>query len=298
MEMIEVEAFVTIARVGGFTRAAEALHLSQPAISRRIELLERELGAPLFERVHGGIRLTDAGRAFLPHAQAVLLAVRDGAEAVRAVAHEDRGVVTLALVGTLANAQLTEHLRRFREVYPAIRLTLHTARSDEVSALVLAGDAQLGLRYGDDPHPDLVCVRVHEEAMVIVASAHHQLSEDGPLRPEALVGLPWVAFPTGKGEAADAYTQLFTRQLHAAGLAGAEVISIDSLTAQKRLIEAGFGLGMLPISSIEEERRLGTLRVLDVPALAAATPIVRIHRRRGYMGRAVRRLAETLAEAW
>ena len=59
MEMIEIEAFVTIAESGTFTRAAEALHCSQPAISRRIELLERELGAPLFERIHSGVRLTD-----------------------------------------------------------------------------------------------------------------------------------------------------------------------------------------------------------------------------------------------
>ena len=61
MELNEIEAFVTINRAGGFTRAAELLHLSQPAVSRRIELLERELGAPLFERLSNGIRLTEAG---------------------------------------------------------------------------------------------------------------------------------------------------------------------------------------------------------------------------------------------
>jgi DNA-binding transcriptional LysR family regulator len=75
MELSELEAFVTISRAGGFTRAAELLHLSQPAISRRIELLERELGAPLFERLPSGIRLTEAGLALLPYAQQVLAAV-------------------------------------------------------------------------------------------------------------------------------------------------------------------------------------------------------------------------------
>ena len=85
MELSEIEAFVAISRAGGFTRAALLLHLSQPAISRRIELLERELGAPLFDRFPGGIRLTQAGESFLPYAQQVLSAMEDGKGAVHAL---------------------------------------------------------------------------------------------------------------------------------------------------------------------------------------------------------------------
>jgi len=298
MEMIEIEAFIAIVEHRGFTRAAEAIHLSQPAMSRRIELLERELGTPLFERTHDGARLTDAGVAFLPYARQALAATRDGKSAVAALEHEDVGAVTLALVGTLADTRLTARLARYRAAHPLVRLVLATGRSHEVSAMVLDGDAHLGLRYDADTHPDLVCVQVHEERMVIVASMQHGPSGDGPHAPEALAGLPWVAFPRGKGVAEDPYTRRFARQLHAVGLGDAETIGIDSLTAQKRLIEAGFGIGSLPISSTEEERRLGTLRILDVPALASAIPIVRIHRRTGYLGHAARVLSASLAEAW
>src|SRR5438874_8374751 len=108
MEVDQVEAFVAIVRRGGFTRAAATLHLSQPAISRRLLLLERELGAPVFERIRSGVVLTDAGRAFLPHAEALLASMRDGIEAVRALHGADRGAVTLAVVGTLASSPLTE----------------------------------------------------------------------------------------------------------------------------------------------------------------------------------------------
>src|SRR5262245_61742083 len=79
----EIEAFVSIARLGGFARAADALHRSQPAISRRIEMLEDQLSTPLFDRVRGGVVLTEAGRSFLPHAESVLATLKDGAEAVR-----------------------------------------------------------------------------------------------------------------------------------------------------------------------------------------------------------------------
>src|ERR1051326_7159267 len=145
MELSEIEAFVTIHRLGGFTRAATGLSVSQPAISRRIELLERELGAPLFERLPTGVRLTAAGQAFLPYAQQALAATQDGAAAVRALEEEEQGTlcVTLALVGTLASTRLTRQLQTFREAYPRVRLLLRTARSDEVSDLVQQGDALL-----------------------------------------------------------------------------------------------------------------------------------------------------------
>ncbi|HKV44556.1 MAG TPA: LysR family transcriptional regulator, partial [bacterium] len=107
MELDHVEAFLTIVRRGGFTRASSSLHLSQPAISRRIHLLERELGAPLFERIRSGVVLTDAGRAFLPHAEALLASMRDGIDAVDALRGTSGGAVTLAVVGTLASTTLT-----------------------------------------------------------------------------------------------------------------------------------------------------------------------------------------------
>src|ERR1051326_4966403 len=129
VELDHVEAFVAIVRRGGVTRAASALHLSQPAVSRRLDLLEREVGAPLFDRMRAGLTLTEAGRTFLPHAEAVLASVRDGLDAVRALDRPDTGRVTLALVGTHASTALTARLQRFRRAYPGARLVLRTALS-------------------------------------------------------------------------------------------------------------------------------------------------------------------------
>ena len=166
MELDQVEAFVAIVRRGGFTRAAATLHLSQPAVSRRLDLLERELGRPLFDRTRGGAQLTEAGRAFLPHAETLLASMRDGVEAVRALERSDRGTVTVALVGTLANTLLTARLQRFRDAHRQVRLELRTALSREVSALVRRGDAALGLRYFPDPDPDIVSLPLYREALL------------------------------------------------------------------------------------------------------------------------------------
>ncbi len=297
MEIDHVEAFVAIVRRGGFSRAAATLHLSQPAISRRVHLLEHELGAPVFERMPTGVVLTEAGRAFLPHAEALLAALRDGRDAVGALRGASRGAVTLAVVGTLASTGLTERLRRFREAHPAVDLRIRTALSVEVSALVRRGDATLGLRYQIDPHPDLVSTTIHHEMLVPVCSAHHRLARARRIEVRALAGETWLAFPPRHDGGREPYSSAFQEKLAAAGLSASEVIPIDSLTAQKRMVEAGFGLALLPASSVDEELRAGTLCALPVPALRASVPVVLIHRRRAFQSGATRALAAMLT-AW
>jgi DNA-binding transcriptional LysR family regulator len=297
MQLDHVETFLAIVRGGGFTRASAALHLSQPAVSRRVHLLERELGAPLFDRMRGGAVLTDAGQAFLPHAEALLASMRDGMEAVGSLRGAGRGVVTLAVVGTLASTTLTEGLRRFRHAHAGIDLRLRTALSAEVSSLVLRGDATLGLRYGPDPHRDLVSSIVHHEPLVPVCWPRHRLARSRRVDTRALTGEPWITFPPRPGAPHEPYTSTLTQRLAACGLHESEIIPIDSLTAQKRLVEAGFGLALLPASSIDDELRAGTLRPLRVAAMRATIPVVLIHRRRAFQSGATRALAAML-KAW
>jgi len=295
MELDHVEAFLAIARSGGFARGSAVLHLSQPATSRRIQLLEAELGAPLFDRLGRGVTLTEAGRAFLPHAQALLASMRDGIDAVNAVRGTGHGTVTLALVGTLASSSLTARLSRLCQEHPGLDLRLRTALSAEISALVLRGDAALGLRYGTDPDPGLVSVIIHQERLVPVCPPGHPLAAGGTDLAAALAGQRWLAFPPRPG-APDAYAVALQQLLAAHGLGAAEILPIDSLTAQKRMAEAGFGLAILPESSLDEELRTGTLRAIDAPALTATIPVALIRRRNAFQTGAARALAAALTD--
>ena len=117
MNLDELQTFVSIAKLGGVTRAASQLHRSQPAITRRVKLLEDQLGVPLLERGPDGSMLTEAGRTFLPYAEAILAALNDGAQAGQALQREDHGAVSLAIVGTLAGTTIVEQLRRFSARY-------------------------------------------------------------------------------------------------------------------------------------------------------------------------------------
>lgn len=291
MELDHVQAFLEIVRSGGFARASAGLHLSQPAISRRIQLLERELGAPLFDRQDRGAALTDAGRAFLPHARALLASMRDGIEAVTATRDGDLGAVTLALVGTLASSRLTARLRAHRDARPGLDLRLRTALSAEVSALVLRGEAGLGLRYRTDPDPALTSVVIDEERLVPVCPPGHPLERAG------LAGLArerWLTFPHQPDDPAEPYAAAVRQVLAAGGLGAAEIVPVDSLTAQKRMVEAGFGLAVLPESSLDEELRAGTLRPVLAPGLTATIPVVLIRRRHAFTSGAVRALIAAL----
>jgi len=297
VEIDQVQAFVAIVRGGGFTRAASILHLSQPAVSRRLDLLERELGAPLFERIRSGVILTEAGRTFLPHAEGLLACMRDGLDSVRALHQVDRGTITLALVGTLASTTLTACLERFREAHPRVELRLRTALSQEVSVLVRRGDATLGLRYGADPHPEMLATPIYDEPMMVVCSPRHRLARHRRVAPAALGAERWVAFPPRSDAFYDPYPWSLQNRLAAWGLSPAEIIPIDSLTAQKRMVEAGFGLALLPESSVDEELRTGTLRAMRISGTRVTIPVLLIHRRRAYLSGAARALMAELA-AW
>src|SRR5262249_21314516 len=102
----------------------------------------------------------------------------------------------------------------------------------------------------------------------------------------------WIGFPIGRGR--ESFGHVLSRQLLAAGLDDAKVSIIDSLTAQKRLVQAGFGIAMVPESSVRDELRLGSLAQIDAPAIRTSIPIALIHRREGYLNTAARSLIDLL----
>jgi DNA-binding transcriptional LysR family regulator len=295
MNLHDLETLVSIAQLGGVTRAAGQLNRSQPAITRRIKILEDQLGVPLLERGRNGAMLTEAGRIFLPYAEAVLAALKDGTQAVQALEGDDRGAVSLAIVGTLAGTTVVEQLRRFSARHRNARLMLRTANSFEVSDMVRRGEVSLGLRYFADPSPELISRQISQERIVVVCSARHKwggkrLRDPGQLRADQ-----WFSLPMTRHR--DSFAHLVTRQLASAKLDDVQVMTIDSLTAQKRLIEADIGIALLPESSVQEELRLGTLRTIDISDLQTTVPIHVLYRKSGYLTGASRTLLSLISNA-
>jgi DNA-binding transcriptional LysR family regulator len=281
-------------RAGGVSNAAGRLNRSQPAISRRITLLEEKLGAPLFDRVSTGFALSQAGEALLPYAERVLAALKDAAAAVEELRAGAAGSISVAVVGTLANAKLTSTLKYFAETHPKVVVALRTATSAEVSEYVRRGEAVIGLRYFEDTSPDLICRTLTPEKLVVACSSDHRLAGGKVRSLRSLKSERWLAFTERparqEASAANIAAQFLTRNV-----ADFNWTPVDSLTAQKRLIEAGFGMALLPESSITEELARKSIATIKVVDLQAANPVSMIMRSGGYLSAASRALLDILA---
>jgi DNA-binding transcriptional LysR family regulator len=276
---------------GGISNAAKALHRTQPAISRRIALLEQELGMPLFERVAGRTVLSDAGRVMVPYAERAVAATQDAEHAVRALARPDSGPVALAVVGTLAGGQLSEIMKRFARDHPDVNLTLRTATSAEVSDLIRRGEATIGLRYDRDPSRDLDCEVLFAERLQVVCAPDHPRAGRRVKKLADLRGERWIAFPVVPGRREISASHVFALfQTH--GLGDVAWTPVDSLTAQKRLVEAGLGIALLSQSNAAEELKSGALRSIGVGDLTARHDVVAVTRRGGFLSAASRRLLD------
>lgn len=292
MDFEHLRAFLSIAHAGGFSPASAALHRSQPALSRRIAQLEHEVGAELFVRRASGVTLTQAGEALAPYAERALAALGDCDAVMASLRKGAAGPLSVAIVGTLASAPFAANLQRFARAHPDVALTLRTAGSADVSALVRAGDANIGVRYHRDRDAALSYKHISDEELIVVAPPAHPLVKRGVAQLADLANERWLAFPpTREGVQDSVFAHFRTR-----GVTDLVWTPIDSLTAQKRLAEAGFGLALLPRASVTEELAAKTLAPLRVSDLQAANPVFMVTRRGGYLSPAAHALIALLAQ--
>lgn len=258
---------------GNYTKAAAMLQISQPAGSRRISLLESDLDCVLFERGRGGARPTPAGEAFAPFARRVIGELRAGIRAVQDIRFGEHGSLTLAIAGTIPNTRLMQRLRDFRQKYPTAQLTISTGTSDEVSGMVAIGDADVGLRYFAGNNPALESQAIAQEPGAIVAANPTSLLDVETYTPEHLSACPWIMFPVGEGSSGEPLAVRGMEALVAAGIRPNNIVRIDGLSAQKRLVASDFGLALMQLSAVEDEVAAGTIQRIDTQVVNVVFPI-------------------------
>jgi DNA-binding transcriptional LysR family regulator len=296
MDIDALRTCLAIHRHGGISPAAETLHRTQPAITRRLAVLEASLGTPLFERGAKRLILTQAGRALLPFAERAIAALQDAQAAVRDVASAQSGDVKLAIVGTLADARLAEVLRRLRERRPRVIVNLTTATSRRVSRAVARGEVDIGVRYETDPAPELELVALAPEPMAVICAPDHRYAGQkvdlAHLREER-----WLAFPSAPDRALTSPAHVYGLFL-ARGFGEIAWTPIDSLTAQKRLVEAGLGVAMVASSAVDEERTRGTLALIEVEGQTPSQSVSLVTRKGGFLSQAAIELIALITEAF
>ncbi len=293
MDSEALHTFLTIYQKRSFSEAADHLGRSQPAISRRIALLEEELGTPLFDRTTNGIVLSQAGHVLLPYAERVIAAIRDCEQAMITLHSGETGPLSIAVVGTLANANLTSVLKQFSEKFPDVELTIRTDTSGEISKLVKNGQATIGIRYFKDHDPDIDCVEITKEHLQIACAPDHPLAGKTIKSLQTLSQEHWLAFPNTYRVRESSSDNIFAHFL-THGIPEINWTPIDSLTAQKRLIEANFGIAFLPESAITEELSSKTISTIKIKGFKSYNPVYLITRKKSYLSPATTKLIDLM----
>lgn len=260
MDIQELEAFWWIAQTGSFNRAAERLYLTQPSVTARIQALEKELGQPLFERKPRGVRLTDAGRVLLPHAERVLQDIRKARQAVNDLQSATGGTLSLGSALTTSTYTLPDILARFKTSYPAVEVAVRTGRSQQIQQMVLEDTVQLGLVHSPLANqPDISSLPLYEEPIVLVAHPRHPLAERRVVTPDQLVNEPFITSDRSAG-----YWALVEQFLAGVGLVPRVTMELDSIEATKKMVMMGLGLAMLPQGTVDSELKSGGLAVVPL----------------------------------
>lgn len=282
MNIAELEAFLAVYDEGTYTRAAELLGISQPAVTRRVSLLESDLECRLFERGRHGARATPPGEAFAPYARRAIGELKAGARAMNQMQAGESGKLTLAIAGTIPNTRLMKHLRAFRMQNPQSQLIIHTGTSNDVSEMVANGEADIGLRYFPSDNLVLTSHLVANERGSIVAANPTSLLDTTNASFEKLAECPWIMFPTGDGSSGEPIANRVLESLSAAGIRPAHITRIDGLSAQKRLVAADFGLAVMQESAVADELTAGTIQQVNSEVVSVDFPIYLVIRRHGY----------------
>ena len=258
MEIPQLEAFVAVGTFGGFRRAADALRVSQPAISARIKALEDSLGVALFERAKTGLALSPAGRALRPHAEQLLQVVAHARQAVHDLRPSSGGALTIAAALSICTYLLPDVLKRFQAAHPKTKITVRSGHSKEVLEMVLAGDAELGLARSLQ-HPEIETVSLREDPLVLVATPGSPMARIGRARLDVSAGQPLILFDRGSSD-----WTLTLGLFRRAGLVPNVVLEVESIEAAKRMVERGIGIAFLPQLALVREIRRGQLIAIDL----------------------------------
>ncbi len=258
MEFRELESFLSAARIGSFRGAARASFVSQPSLSARIKSLERDLRTPLFHRMGRGVRLTEAGEAFLPFAERVFEFLDKGREAVRQTLDEQEGTITIGSARTIGTYMLPPTLERFQRRHPQVSARIRTGRSTDVLAMIIDGVVDVGLSRGL-VHPDVHSIYLYDEEIVLVTHPDHRFAEAGHARISEVARQPLILY-----DPSSTYFLLITQACREAGIVPKIETTLDSIEATKRMVALGLGVSFVPRSSIRSEIEQGTLQPIEM----------------------------------
>jgi len=284
-----LQVFYSVARHLSFTKAAESLHMTQPAVTFQVRQLEEQFNTRLFDRTHNRINLTEAGERVHHYAKQIFELYSRMEGEVRALTGEVSGVVILGASTTIAEYMLPPLLGAFKRKFPDVVIRLRVSNTDGIVAMVEDNEIDLGVVEAPVSNKSLVVEVCRIDRLVAVLPPEHELAGRASLPVADVLKYPFIAREEGSGTREVTFDYLRGAGLEPANLT--LVMELGSPESIKGAIEAGMGISILSRSTIGKELQLGTLTCVELePPLER--PFSFVHQKQKFRVRAIEELLD------
>lgn len=279
-----LQVFYTVARLLSFTKAAEELHMTQPAVTFQVRQLEEQYNTRLFDRTHNRISLTEAGKKVYECGERIFEIYSEMDNAVRQLTGDISGVLILGASTTIAEYMLPVLLGDFKAEHPDVTVRLKVANTDGIVSQVENNAIDLGVVEAPVTNKNLVVEECSTDQLVVIVPPGHELANEDVIPLIRLGDFPFICREEGSGT-----REVMLESMHVAGMAEGDLnvsMELGSLEAIKGAVEAGMGISVISSATIQKEVKLGTL-----VAIKTEPPIVRpfsfVHQKQKFRMRAM-----------
>jgi len=270
-----LKVFHTVAKLLSFTKAAEALHMTQPAVTFQVRQLEEYFNTRLFDRTHNKVNLTPAGERVAEFAERIFDLYSEMENSVRDLTGEISGALTIGASTTIAEYMLPALLGEFKNRYPDINLRLKVSNSEGIVSMVEHNVIDLGVVESQVSNKNLIVEVCHDDQLVVVAAPDHELVKRGAkVKAAEIVKYPFVSREEGSGTREVIMQYLIDKNVNPGEMNFC--LELGSPEAIKGAVEAGMGITIISRSIIDKELKLNTLCELQLdPPLSRPFSFVR-----------------------
>lgn len=254
----QIECFLAVARTGNLSRAAEEMFLTQPTLTARLKALEEELGDQLFVRTSRGMRLTEAGREFMPYAERIVGILHEGKRHLEELRGITGGRLVLGASPGVGTYALPGLLERFSGAYPRVSVSVKTGHSEDILEMTLREEVQLGLTRAMS-HPEIESLPLYQDELVLIVDPDHRFTRRGSAS-LAEIGEEQLIFFDNDSSYYD-QTQTMFRD---AGFRELRTMEVDNIEAAKRMVEHRLGVAFLPRTAVVRSVAAGNLVIVAV----------------------------------
>lgn len=263
MNIENIEAFVYVCQLGSFNKAAEALYLTQPSVSARIQSLERDINIKLFHRKGNQISLTEKGEYFLAHAQKILQSVQEAKYGLQHATIPYDLIIGSAL--SISNNILPEILPRFRNEFSRVKIKVVTGHSQDILGKVINKEVDFGI-IRTETHPQIESIRLYNDPIGLFVPSDHMFIKEEKVTISDVSREPLIFFDYRSMD------WLMIHRLFSSNQVSPKIsIEVDNMETAKNLVKQGMGISFLPLHCVKQELEAGDLVRVEI------TPSIKIN---------------------